>query len=223
MANTAISINNQQLMGAEQFSELKRLYKEIDKNGKAVEALVLQTVQHHIKAGNILLDSLAHFYGKPTLAALAEAVGFPQSRVSVSLRLAKYDNEHPGELDKLPMTDALRLIAERPPKATEGYNRVEFGGSTGQREFDFEELFAKPTLSNIDLKNYRIESPDMNNIMLIHRDGEGHVSVRQYSKFYDDVPQEPELRYAYKKMVDETQSAIEAYFKAKEIAEGGSA
>jgi hypothetical protein len=126
-----------------------------------------------------------------------------------------------ANLEGLTMTEALREAGIIEPKKTkepgiEGYNRIDLGGDPGQMRLDFGELFDLPAVGNRALKNYRTVSDLISEIIVVRRCADGDLISKRFNTFHEDIPQDPQLRMAYKDMSYKTQEAIEDYLAVVE-------
>ncbi len=132
-----------------------------------------------------------------------------------------------GKLDDMSVKEALTAVGIIKPKKSQeenalGYNRIDLGGNPGQGELDFGELFNLPTASNQPLKNYRTIGDMLTEIVIVRRTEDDLLISKRIVQFYEDIPQDPHLRLAFKRMSQETQAAVEKYLAALEQTENQS-
>lgn len=214
-----IILDGVELLNAQEYKELKSIYAQINNKTLDVFNICKSIGLQHFEAGLIICTMCTKYRGKITLKKMAELTGFKPSRVSISTRIYQCFEGRREALEGLNMQDIQKLIREPREKEEGAYNRLEFGGGiAGEKYLPFDEL---PILSNIELRSHRVESSDLTNIMVFHRWNDGKVLAKRYVQFFDDVPQDPDLRRAYKQMVEGTQALIEEFYKTKESVELG--
>ena len=222
MSKNAISSTKMygtKFLGTKETKMLNAIFAEIADNEKAVIKLAVKTARSYYDAGNILAPAIKRFNWKAagmSAKAIAEASGFPANRIILSLKIFKAFENNPDALKSLTLRDALRLIAPPPPAGEEGYNRVDLGGDPRQKELDFGELFNLPAVANNSLKNYRTVGDLLDEIIVVSRDKENRLISKCFNRFYEDIPQDPELYSAFKTMSMTTQAAIEDYLAVVE-------
>jgi len=212
-------------MGIRDTQKVSAIFAEIDAHEKAAEKLVLQTAKAYYNAGNILANAIRNFNYKAkglTAKAIADASGFSERRITLALKIFKHFENNPDALNGLTLRESLKLIAPPPPAGEEGYNRVDLGGNAGQINFDFGELFKMPSTVNSSLQTYRTIGEQLTEIVVVKRTGDGSLISKRFAHFGEDVPQDPDLRMAYKIMSQKTQAAIEDYLAVREQSEHSS-
>jgi len=206
-------------MGARNTKKVAAFFAEIDANEKAAVKLVTQTAKAYYNAGNILADAIRNFNYKAkslTAKVIADASGFQERKIIIALKIFKNFENNPDALNGLALRDALKLIAPPSPAGEEGYNRVDLGGTPGQMQFDFGELFEAPATANLSLQNYRTVGELISEIIVVRRTANGNLTSKRFAHFAEDIPQNPALKHAYKTMSQKTQAAIEDYLAALE-------
>ena len=214
-----VKLFEKKLMGVGDVKKITSLFGSIEDYEKAAAALLLKTARAYYEAGNILADSVRKWdfrNGKLTAKNIAEATGFPERRITLALKIFKAFEHNPDALNGLALRDALKLIAPPPPSGENGYNRVDLGGSPGQGELDFGELFELPPSANQSLKNYRTIGDMLTEIVVVRRTDDNRLISKRFAQFSEDIPQNPHLRMAFKTMAQKTQAAIEDYLAALE-------
>jgi hypothetical protein len=211
--------HGKQFMGVRDTGKVTEIFAKIDEHEKAAVKLLMQTARAYYDAGNILANAIRNFNYKAkslTAKAIADASGFPERRITLALKIFKHFENNPDALNGLALRDALKLIAPPPPAGEEGYNRVDLGGSPGQMQLDFGELFTVPAAANQSLQNYRTVGGLMNEIIVVRRTKDGGLTSKRFAYFGEDVPQNTVLLHAYRTMSQKTQAAIEDYLAALE-------
>jgi len=221
-----IAVDRQFFMGPRDTNSITKIFAEIDAHEKAAEKLVLQTAKAYYNAGNILANAIRNFNYKAkglTAKAIADASGFSERRITLALKIFKHFENNPDALNGLTLRDSLKLIAPPPAAGEEGYNRVDLGGDPGQIHLDYGDLFKLPSTVNHTLRSYRtIMAEKMSEIVVVKRTGDGSLISKRFAHFGEDVPQDPDLRMAYKIMSQKTQAAIEDYLAVREQSEHSS-
>jgi hypothetical protein len=201
-------------IGAADKAKLAKIFRKIDEHEKAAVRLVVETARAYYDAGNILMKIIRdskHAADVCTLRMLSKASGVKEHRITLALKIFKGFENNPDALKGITLRDALKLIAPPPASGEEGYNRIDLGGDPGQREFDFGELFNLPPAANRSLKNYRTVGDLINEIIIVRRTDGDHLTSKRFVRFFEDIPQKPALRAAFKTMSQKTQAAIEDY------------
>jgi hypothetical protein len=223
VAIRSVEIANHTFMKSSDVKKIAAAFQKISENEKAAVTLLLKTARLYFDAGNILASAVKRWKvgdGKLTVKNVAEATGFPERRITLSLKIFKHFEHNPAILDDLSLRDALKLIAPPPPSGEDGYNRVDLGGDAGQAELDFGGLFELPPSANQALKNYRTIGDMLTEIVVVRRTDDNHLISKRFAQFSEDIPQNPQLRMAYKTMAQKTQAAIEDYLAVMEEEEG---
>jgi len=214
--------NGLTFMGVRDTKKVSAIFAKIDAHEKAAEKLVIQTAKAYYNAGNILANAIRNFNYKAkglTAKAIADASGFSEKRITTALKIFKHFENNPDALNGLTLRDSLKLIAPPPAAGEEGYNRVDLGGDPGQIQMDFGDLFKLPSTVNPTLQSYRTMAEKMSEIIVVRRAGDGSLISKRFAHFGEDIPQDPNLRHAYKIMSQKTQAAVEDYLAALEQGE----
>jgi hypothetical protein len=217
----SILIDGQIFLTGEEVKELCSIYNQIDSDGEKVFKLLQKAALRYFEAGRIFHEAEGRFYGRLTAKKISEATGLSAQRVSTAIKVHYVFKDKPKELEALTMQEINALIADKPPKGKDGYNRIEFGGvSGGQSVPDWAlKAFDKPTVSGKGLKNYRVETPDDCHFWVLKRYPDGDIGSTKYAEVFDNVPQVPDLRIAYKEMIRKMREATEEYYLVKEYFE----
>jgi len=207
-------------------NKLTAIFAEIDGHEKTAAKIVKQTAKAYYNAGNILADVIRNipFNVKGlTAKAIADASGFSERRITTALKIFKHFENNPDALNGLTLRDSLKLIAPPPAAGEEGYNRVDLGGDPGQIQMDFGDLFKLPSTVNPILQSYRtVVAEKMSEIIVVRRAKDGSLISKRFAHFGEDIPQDPNLRHAYKIMSQKTQAAVEDYLAVREQSEHSS-
>jgi hypothetical protein len=215
----AAMMNGKQFMGIRDTKKVAALLGEIERNEKAAGELLSSAARFYYEAGSIIAGAIRQWKpseGRLNAAAIAKASGFPERRITIALKIFRGFESNPAALDGLALRDALRLVAPPPPPGEEGYNRIDLGGDPGQMRLDFGELFDLPAAGNRSLQNYRTVGDLISEIIVVRRTADGGLVSKRFASFCEDIPQNPQLRMAYKAMSSVTQEAIENYLAAVE-------
>ncbi len=206
------------IMGVRDTNKVASLFNSIEEYEKTAINLLMKTAHAYYDAGNILTTALKKADCRiiKNTKAFAEATGFPEKRITLALKIFKHFENNPDVLKGLSMREALKLIAPPHTPGEVGYNRVDLGSDSGQTEFDFGELFNLPPTANRSLRNYRTVGDLINEIIIVRRTDDDQLTSKRFVRFFEDVPQNPVLRSAFKTMSHKTQAAIEDYLAAVE-------
>jgi hypothetical protein len=217
--NKPVMINGKQFLGIREAKKLDDIFAEIAENEKVAIKLLTKSARAYYDAGNILTAALSRFDYKVAtmgLAAFAEATGYPERHIRTAYKIFKHFENNPDLLNSLTLRDALKLISPPPPAGEDGYNRIDLGGDPGQPDLDFDELFNLPAISNRSLKNYRTVGDLLSEIIVVRRTEDNLLTNKRFVRFFEDIPQNPTLRMAFKNMSQKTQAAIEDYLAVLE-------
>lgn len=212
-------------LGARETKKVAGLFSNIEEYEKAAAGLGLRAARAYFDAGSILYNAIRKKEFVPsglTARAVAQSTGFPERRITLSLKIFKAWEHNPAALKSLSLREAVRLIAPPPDSGSDGYNRIDLGGDPGrgQAELDFGELFELPTFTGAELKNYRVTSALLSEIIVVRRTEDGLLINKRFTQFFEDVPRDPSLRAAFKAMAQKTQAAVEDYLGALEHYKG---
>jgi hypothetical protein len=212
-----VKLNGKTFLGAREAAKITGLFNDIAQNEKTAADILIKTARVYYNAGNILAYAIQKFDKTAvSVKKIAEAAGFPERYIVLSLKIFKAFENNPDALKGLTLRDALKLIAPPPAAGEDGYNRVDFGGDPGQMDFDFGELFNLPATGNLTLKNYRTVGDMLTEIIVVRRTEDNLLTSKRFARFFEDIPQNPALRSAYKTMSMKTQAAIEDYLAVLE-------
>ena len=209
----------QSIVGIREKNKLDAIFAEITGYEKEASKLLAKTALAYFNAGNILYGIIRQWNnGQKSMSArsVAEVTGYPERKILIALKIHKHFANNPEALKDLTLRDTLKLIAPAPPAGEEGYNRADLGGDPGQMKFDFGELFEVPAAGNLLLKNYRTVGDRLSDIIVVRRTDDNLLISKRFAHFAEDIPQDTELRHAYKIMSQKTQAAIEDYLAAVE-------
>ena len=206
------------LIGTREKNKLDAIFAEITGYEKEANKLLVKSALAYYNAGNILGEIIKRWIIKEkslSSRTVAEVTGYPERRITLALKIFKHFENNPEALKGLSMRDALKLIAPPAPAGEAGYNRADLGGDPGQMRFDYGELFEVPAAGNLSLKNYRTVD-NSTEIIIVRRTEDNLLTSKRYVKIFDDVPQEPALRHAFKIMSQKYQAATVDYLAALE-------
>ena len=207
------------IVGIREKNKLDALFAEINSYEKEANKLLAKTALAYFNAGNILFEIIRQWNSREkslSARSVAEVTGYPERRIMIALKIYKHFANNPEALKGIALRDALKLIAPPPPAGEEGYNRADIGGDPGQMKFDFGELFEVPAAGNLSLKNYRTVGDRLSEIIVVRRTNDNLLISKRFAHFAEDIPQDTELRHAYKIMSQKTQAAIEDYLAVLE-------
>jgi len=207
------------IFGVRESKKLSAIFAEIDEYEKEAKKLVVKTARAYYDAGNILAGAVKKYNTSArglTAKTLSELSGFPERRIITALKIFKAFENNPDTLKGLALSDALKLISPPSPDGKDRYNRVDLGGAAGQLVLNFGELFTVPATANVSLQNYRTMGELISEIIVVRRTADGSLINKRFAHFAEDIPQNANLRSAYKTMSQKTQAAIEDYLAALE-------
>jgi len=217
--NRAITIDGHQFIGLRDAKNISLLFTKIIEHEKTALKLIIQTARVYYDAGNILAAAIRKWpVNKIRLTAkdISDVTGFPERKITIAIKIFRHFENNPEALDSLTLRDSLKLIAPPPPAGEDGYNRIDLGGDPGQMHLDFGDLFDVPAAANQSLQNYRTIGESISEIIVIKRTNDGGIISKRFAHFAEDIPQNTNLRHAYKIMSQKTQAAIEDYLVALE-------
>ena len=204
------------VLTAEERERLNELALGIKSDGEKIHRLMMKAAQRHFEMGKIRDACIGERLGLPTMAKLEQATGLSQHLCSTSLKIYKHFKDAPELLEGLTMRDVAALIS--PPKEKgEKPNKPDYALPSGQLEF-CEDSFGLPTLSGINMNNYRIVDGDQGRLYVLKRGVNIPVPVSQMTinpPDKDDVV----MSEAYRELMNTTQCALEKYFSIMEAQE----
>lgn len=190
-------------------------YEKIESLSKRIMDDVQSVAQLYFSAGEALRKYQMNCnFRKSKICDIAEALGLKTSTVSKSLRVYYYFKDNPEQLKDLSMNKALALMTEKKKVEKQEPLQVTYAGDA-QREFDFGELFERPTESKIPLDNYRLFTTD-STLWLARK---GLNQAINFATIYGAVPNDPASKVAYDEFLKSVQKDAEQYFKVVETVE----
>lgn len=212
--NGDVVIGGYLVFNSEQVSRIKSCFVRIAKNGEKITSLMKSSVEDYFEAGEILFKAVLELPCKVNYKMLADSTGITPIQVSNALKIYKYFKDAPELMDNLTMKDAVRLICgKEKADGKEEKQKITWNQDAGQMEFDWEQVFQKPTASHLELQDVRFENPDNLSLWMIKRGSNFPV---KYCEFYADPPKDPVLKIEHDNMMKEIQASVEKFFKAKE-------
>lgn len=201
---------------AEERERLNELAFDIKSDGEKIHRLMMKAARRHYEMGKILDAGIGKMRGLPTMAKLEQATGLSHHMCSTALKIYKHFKDAPELLEGLTMRDVAALIS--PPKEKgEKTHKPDYALPSGQLEF-CEDSFGLPTLSGINMNNYRIVDGDQGRLYVLKRGVNIPVPVSQMTinpPDKDDVV----MSEAYRELMNTTQCALEKYFSVMEAQE----
>ena len=219
-----VLIDGKVVITAEERERLNELAFGIKSDGEKIHRLMMKAAQRHFEMGKILDACIGKLRGLPTMAKLEQATGLSQHLCSTALKIYKHFKDEiykhfkdaPELLEGLTMRDVAALIS--PPKDKgEKPHKPDYALPSGQLEF-CEDSFGRPTLSGINMNNYRIVDGDQGRLYVLKRGVNIPVPVSQMTinpPDKDDVV----MSEAYRELMNTTQCALEKYFSIMEAQE----
>lgn len=204
------------VLTAEERERLNELALGIKSDGEKIHRLMMKAAQRHFEMGKILDACVGRIRGLPTMEKLEQVSGLNQWLCSTALKIYKHFKDAPELLEGLTMRDVAALIS--PPKEKgEKPHKPDYKLPSGQLEF-CEDSFGLPTLSGINMNNYRIVDGDQGRLYVLKRGVNIPVPVSQMTinpPDKDDVV----MSEAYRELMNTTQCALEKYFSIMEAQE----
>lgn len=211
-----VLIDGTVVITADERERLNEIAFGIKSDGEKIHRLMMKAAQRHYEMGQILNTCIGRVRGIPTMAKLEQATGLSQHLCSTALKIYKHFKDAPELLEGLTMRDVAALIS--PPKDKgEKPRKTDYALPAGQLEF-CEDSFGLPTLSGINMYNYRIVNGNQGRLYVLQRGVNIPVPVSQMTinpPDKDDVV----MAEAYRELMDTTQCALEKYFSVMEAQE----
>lgn len=218
--NAAVySENGSVLVTEEQRDMLNELVSGISKDGEKIQKLLLSAAQKYFAIGKIFyqvtLKADSHTF--TSAVWFEEKCGVP-ARVG---RTAKkiYDRfaDNPEALETMTMREVTMLISEKPEKsAGEVTSPVKYALPVNGCGIS-EEDFGLPTLSGVQLNQYRFRADS--------HDGKLYLLSKKYGSaipvcsLTPEQPRTPDMQTAYNALLEKTQMALEEYYSLIEESE----
>lgn len=204
------------VLTAEERERLNELAFGIKSDGEKIHRLMMKAAQRHFEIGKIIYATICKLRGLPTMGKLEQATGLGHHMCSTALKIYKHFKDAPELLEGLTMRDVAALIS--PPKEKrEKTNKPDYKLPSGQLEF-CEDSFGLPTMSGINMNNYRIVDGDQGRLYVLKRGVNIPVPVSQMTinpPDKDDVV----MSEAYRELMNSTHCALEKYFSIMEAQE----
>lgn len=211
-----VLIDGTVVITSEERERLNELAFGIKSDGEKIHRLMMKAAQRHYEMGEILNTCIGRVRGLPTMAKLEQATGLSQHLCSTALKIYKHFKDAPELLEELTMRDVAALIS--PPKEKgEKPHKPDYALPSGQLEF-CEDSFGLPTLSGINMNNYRIVDGDQGRLYVLKRGVNIPVPVSQMTINPPDKD-DMVMSEAYRELMNTTQCALEKYFSIMEAQE----
>ena len=209
--------DNNLIITSEEHETINGIVEDIRHTAKKVEALMVSAAQNYFNLGEILERASRKATCSMTAAKYEAKTGIPARMVSTALKIYKDFADNPEGFNGLTMREIAMRIGEK--KESDGGEKspVQYNLPEGQLEYSNEFNFGLPTLSGIELTNYRLHADTKSgNFFLLSKKDKLPVPLGGLTV---DQPHNETMKSAYNELLDQTQCALERYYAL--IEQGG--
>ena len=209
--------DNNLIITSEERETINGIVEDIRHTAKKVEALMVSAAQNYFNLGEILERASKKSTCSMTAAKYEAKTGIPARMVSTAFKLYKEFANNPEGLNGLTMRELAMFIGEKKESDKGETSPVQYNLPEGQLEYSNEFDFGLPTLSGIELTNYRLHADTKSgNFFLLSKKDKLPIPVGGLTV---DQPHNEMMKAAYNELLDQTQCALERYYAL--IEQGG--
>lgn len=211
--------DNNLIITSEERETINGIVEDIRHTAKKVEALMVSAAQNYFNLGEILERASKKATCSMTAAKYEAKTGIPARMVSTAFKIYKEFANNPDGLTGLTMREIAMRIGEKKESDEGETSPVHYNLPEGQLEYSNEFDFGLPTLSGIELTNYRLHADTKSgNFFLLSKKDKLPIPVGGLTV---DQPHNETMKAAYNELLDQTQCALERYYAL--IEQGGNA
>ena len=148
--------DNNLIITSEERETINVIVDDIRHTAKKVEALMVSAAQNYFNLGEILERASKKATCSMTAAKYEAKTGIPARMVSTAFKIYKEFADNPEGLNGLTMREIAMRIGEKKESDKGETSPVQYNLPEGQLEYSNEFDFGLPTLSGIELTNYRL-------------------------------------------------------------------
>ena len=209
--------DNNLIITSEEHETINGIVEDIRHTAKKVEALMVSAAQNYFNLGEILERASKKATCSMTAAKYEAKTGIPARMVSTAFKIYKEFANNPEGLNGLTMRELAMRIGEKKESDKGETSPVQYNLPEGQLEYSNEFDFGLPTLSGIELTNYRLHADTKSgNFFLLSKKDKLPIPVGGLTV---DQPHNETMKAAYNELLDQTQCALERYYAL--IEQGG--
>ena len=209
--------DNNLIITSEERETINGIVEDIRHTAKKVEALMVSAAQNYFNLGEILERASKKSTCSMTAAKYEAKTGIPARMVSTAFKIYKEFANNPEGLNGLTMRELAMFIGEKKESDKGETSPVQYNLPEGQLEYSNEFDFGLPTLSGIELTNYRLHADTKSgNFFLLSKKDKLPIPVGGLTV---DQPHNETMKAAYNELLDQTQCALERYYAL--IEQGG--
>ena len=209
--------DNNLIITSEERETINEIVEDIRHTAKKVEALMVSAAQNYFNLGEILERASKKATCSMTAAKYEAKTGIPARMVSTAFKIYKEFADNPEGLNGLTMREIAMRIGEKKESDEGETSPVQYNLPEGQLEYSNEFDFGLPTLSGIELTNYRLHADTKSgNFFLLSKKDKLPIPVGGLTV---DQPHNETMKAAYNELLDQTQCALERYYAL--IEQGG--
>ena len=209
--------DNNLIITSEERETINGIVEDIRHTAKKVEALMVSAAQNYFNLGEILERASKKATCSMTAAKYEAKTGIPARMVSTAFKIYKEFADNPEGLTGLTMREIAMRIGEKKESDKGETSPVQYNLPEGQLEYSNEFDFGLPTLSGIELTNYRLHADTKSgNFFLLSKKDKLPIPVGGLTV---DQPHNETMKAAYNELLDQTQCALERYYAL--IEQGG--
>ncbi|MBQ7753811.1 MAG: hypothetical protein IJR80_09200 [Treponema sp.] len=209
--------DNNLIITSEERETINEIVEDIRHTAKKVEALMVSAAQNYFNLGEILERASKKATCSMTAAKYEAKTGIPARMVSTAFKIYKEFANNPDGLTGLTMREIAMRIGEKKESDEGETSPVHYNLPEGQLEYSNEFDFGLPTLSGIELTNYRLHADTKSgNFFLLSKKDKLPIPVGGLTV---DQPHTEAMKAAYRELMTETQCLLERYYAL--IEQGG--
>lgn len=212
--------DNNLIITSEERETINGIVEDISRSVKKVESIIRSAAVNYCCLGSMLYQASCKATCTMTAAKYEAKTGIPARMVSTAMKVYKKFGNNPEALAELSMREVAMLIGEKKDAQNGGEtSTVHYNLPEGQLEYSNEFDFGLPTLSGIELTNYRLHADTKSgNFFLLSKKDKLPIPVGGLTV---DQPHNETMKAAYNELLDQTQCALERYYAL--IEQGGNA
>lgn len=205
-----VYVDNVMVLSGEEHARINELMTGIVADTDKIQKLMLSTAERYFGMGAIIEMALkrAPASKAATKADVERWTQIPVRKVTVALKVYHQFKAAPQLIRNLSMRDVYLLIGDKPENGRKETEKVQY--SLPREPELFDEEFGLPTLSGVELRDYRLHADEHEGKFYLLKKGFGHaVPVAQLTV---EQPKNTVQEDAYRKFMSDTQVALERYY-----------
>lgn len=205
-----VYVDNVMVLSGEEHARINELVTGIVSDTDKIQKLAISTAERYFEMGEIIEQALrrAPAARAATKADVERWTSIPVRKVTVALKVYHQFREAPQLIKNITMRDVYLMIGDKQESARKESEKIQYSLPRSPELFDDE--FGLPTLSGVELKDYRLHADEHEGKFYLLKKGFGHaVPVAQLTV---EQPKNAAQEAAYKIFMSDTQVALERYY-----------